>query len=236
MTEQTEVQGAVLVDQDVDADFPKTERSRIRREAHLGSYARSDVYAILDATPLCHVGYVIDGAPFVTPTMHWRKGNRLYWHGSVGSRFLRQAVGASVCVTCSVVDGYVLARSALNHAVNYRSAMLFGRANVIDDLEERASALRSFTEGLFPGRWETLRPMTEKEVKATWVLWMDVEEATVKSRAGPPSDVDEADYPVWAGIIPMTTALEAAVAAPELPTGVTVPAGVQSLIDSGRLR
>lgn len=236
MTEQTEAQGAALTDQGMDADFPKTERSRIRREAHLGSYARSDVYTILDATPLCHVGYVIDGAPFVTPTMHWRKGNRIYWHGSVGSRFLRQAVGASVCVTCSVVDGYVLARSALNHAVNYRSAMLFGHANVIDELEERAAALRSFTECLFPGRWETLRAMTEKEVKATSVLWMDIDEATVKSRSGPPSDTDEADYPVWAGVIPMTTQLEKAVAAPELPADMAVPAGVQSLIVSGRLR
>jgi nitroimidazol reductase NimA-like FMN-containing flavoprotein (pyridoxamine 5'-phosphate oxidase superfamily) len=219
-----------------DDHFPKTERSRIRREAHLGSYSRADVYAVLDATPLCHIGYVIDGAPFVTPTMHWRKGNRIYWHGSVGSRFLRNAAGSSVCVTCSIVDGYVLARSALNHGVNYRSTMLFGRANVIDDLSERADALQGFTEGLFPGRWETLRPMTEKEVRATSVLWMDIDEATVKSRSGPPSDNDEADFPVWAGVIPMSTQLKAAEPAPELPIDAVLPVGIQALVASGRLR
>ena len=150
---------------DHERSFPKTDRSRIRRESHLGSYLRSDVYAVVDAAPLCHIGYVIDGAPFVTPTMHWRKGNRIYWHGSVGSRFLTQINGARACVTCSLVDGYVLARSALNHAVNYRSAMLFGTAVVMESLEERAEALRSFTDSLFPGRWDTLRPVTEKELR-----------------------------------------------------------------------
>lgn len=221
---------------EVDVSFPKTERSRIRREPHLGSYLRSDVYAVVDASPLSHIGYVIDGAPFVTPTMHWRRGNRIYWHGSVGSRFLRQVQGTRACITCSLVDGYVLARSALNHAVNYRSAMLFGTARLVESLEEKAAALREFTEGLFPGRWESLRPMTEKEVRATAVLWMEIEEATVKTRTGPPSDADESDVPVWAGVIPMHTALAPAQPVPELPESVKLPEPLVALIASGRLR
>ncbi len=221
---------------DCDINFPRTDRSRIRREPHLGSYLRSDVYAVVDASPLCHIGYVIDGAPFVTPTMHWRKDNRIYWHGSIGSRFLRQVDGAPACVTCSLVDGYVLARSALNHAVNYRSAMMFGTANVMEDLDERAEALRDFMEGLFPGRWDTLRPVMEKELRATSVLWMDIEEATVKARTGPPSDADESHVPVWAGVIPMQTMLAEGQPAPEAPASTRLPDPLAALIASGRLR
>lgn len=221
---------------ELDDAYPKTERSRIRRESHLGSYSRADVHAVLDSSPLCHIGYVIDGAPFVTPTLHWRKGSRVYWHGSIGSRFLRQVDGAPVCVTCSLIDGYVLARSALNHAVNYRSAMLFGTARVVEGLEEKAQALRDFTDGLFPGRWNTLRPMTEKEVKATSVLWMEIEEATVKVRTGPPADADESGVPVWAGVLPMRTTLTNAQPAPELPADIGLPEPLAALIASGRLR
>lgn len=216
--------------------FPKTDRTRIRREPHLGSYQRADVYAVVDASPLCHVGYVIDGEPFVTPTMHWRQGERLYWHGSVGSRFLRQVEGARACVTCSLVDGYVLARSALNHAVNYRSAMLFGTARVMESLEEREEALRLFMEGLFPKRWDTLRPVTEKELRATSVLWMDIEEATVKARTGAPSDADESHVPVWAGVIPMQATLKDAQPAPEVPASIALPEPLAALVASGRLR
>jgi nitroimidazol reductase NimA-like FMN-containing flavoprotein (pyridoxamine 5'-phosphate oxidase superfamily) len=218
------------------AAFPRSERNRIRREPHLGSYLHSDVYAILDASPLCHIGYVIDGQPFVTPTMHWRKGNRLYWHGSVGSRFLRQVDGVRVCATCSLVDGYVLARSALNHAVNYRSAMVFGVAQVVEDLDEKERALHDFMDGLFPERWDSLRPVLEKELKATSVLWMDIEEASVKSRSGDPSDSEEAHVPVWAGVIPMTTTLARGRAAPEVPEFITFPGPLADLIASGRLR
>jgi uncharacterized protein len=216
--------------------FPKTDRSRIRREAHRGSYLHSDIYSVVDASPLCHVGYVIDGQPFVTPTMHWRIGNRLYWHGSVGSRFLRQVDGARVCITCSLMDGYVLARSAFNHTVNYRSAMMFGVAHVVEGLEEKEHALRDFMDGLFPERWASLRPVQEKELKATSVLWMDIEEATVKSRSGDPSDADEAHVPVWAGVIPMETALARSRTAPEVPGFIALPGPLADLIASGRLR
>lgn len=219
-----------------DGEYPKTERSRIRREHHRGSHARADVHAVLDAAPLCHVGYVIGGAPYVTPTVHWREGERVYWHGSAASRFLRAADRSPVCLTCTLMDGYVMARSAFNHAVNYRSAMVFGRARVVDGAEEKAEALRRFTDGLFPGRWDTLRPMTAQELKATSVLWMEIEEATAKVRAGPPADPQEADVPVWAGVLPMQTTLAAARPAPELPEDTDLPAALAALIASGRLR
>jgi uncharacterized protein len=221
---------------DFDANFPKNQRTKIRREAHLGSYLRSDVYAVVDASPVCHVGYVLDGAPFVTPTMHWRKDNRIYWHGSVGSRFLRQVDGARVCVTCSLVDGYVLARSAFYHNVNYRSAMMFGIARAIEDIDEKKQALRAFIDGLFPDRWDHLRPITEKELRATAVISMDIEEATVKVRNGAPSDGDESHVPVWAGVIPMRTTLGEGEAAPELPASLEFPTPLATLIASGRLR
>ncbi|HEY4250941.1 MAG TPA: pyridoxamine 5'-phosphate oxidase family protein [Roseomonas sp.] len=217
------------------ADYPTTERSRVRRLHERGSHARADVHAVLDAAPLCHVGYVIHGAPYVTPTLHWRVGDRVYWHGSAASRFLRAAAGMPVCLTCSLMDGYVLARSAFNHSANYRSAMVFGRARVIEDAAEKTVALRHFTEGLFPGRWDSLRPMTGQELKATAVLWMEIEEATVKTRSGPPGDADEADIPVWAGVLPMRTSL-AAEPAPELPASLALPEPLAALLRSGRLR
>jgi nitroimidazol reductase NimA-like FMN-containing flavoprotein (pyridoxamine 5'-phosphate oxidase superfamily) len=219
-----------------DALFPVTERSRVRREHHRGSYDKAAVYAVLDAAPLCHVGYVIDGAPYVTPTIHWRHDDRLYWHGSAASRFLRAAEAMPVCLTVSLMDGYVLARSAFNHSVNYRSAMAFGTARKIEDPTEAAEALRHFTEGLFPGRWETLRPMKAQELKATTVLWMEIEEATAKCRDGGPGDAEEGDFPVWAGVIPMRHSLETAEPAPELPADCALPARLSELIASGRLR
>lgn len=217
-------------------DYPTTERSRVRRLHERGSHTRADVHAVLDATPLCHVGYVIDGAPYVTPTLHWRHGERVYWHGSAASRFLRASVAMPVCLTCSIMDGYVLARSAFNHSINYRSAMVFGAARKVEDPEEKAEALRLFTESFFPGRWDTLRPMTAQELKATSVLWMEIEEATAKTRAAPPGDADEAAVPVWAGVLPVQTRLTAAVTAPGVPEGIALPEPLAALIHSGRLR
>jgi len=220
----------------IDTDYPTSERTRVRREHHRGSHARADVHAVLDAAPLCHVGYVIDGAPYVTPTLHWRDGDRVYWHGSAASRFLRSVEGTQACLTCSIMDGYVLARSAFNHSVNYRSAMVFGKAQSLEDVEAKAEALRHFTESYFPGRWDSLRAMTGQELKATSVLWMDIEEATAKVRTGPPGDKAEADVPVWAGIIPIRSALAAPQAAPELPDAISLPSELAALIRSGRLR
>ncbi|MBB4566162.1 pyridoxamine 5'-phosphate oxidase family protein [Rhizobium leucaenae] len=217
-------------------DYPTTERSRVRRSPNRGSHARADVHAILDASPLCHVGYVINGAPYVTPTLHWREGDHVYWHGSAASRFLRAAEDMPVCLTCSLMDGYVLARSAFNHSVNYRSAMVFGTARLVEDVEEKADALRRFIENLFPGRWDSLRPMTSQEVKATAVLRMGIDEATAKIRNGPPGDIDEADFPVWAGVLPVRSHLAPVEAAPGLPDGIELPEPLAALIQSGRIR
>lgn len=217
-------------------DYPATERTRVRRSPKRGSHAHADVHAILDAAPLCHVGYVINGAPYVTPTLHWREGDYVYWHGSAASRFLRAAEDMPVCLTCSIMDGYVLARSAFNHSVNYRSAMVFGTARLVDDIEEKTDALRRFVDDLFPGRWDSLRPMTRQEVKATSVLWMKIDEASAKIRNGPPGDSDEADHPVWAGVLPIESRLVPPQPAPGLPDGIELPQSLAELIQSGRLR
>ncbi len=211
--------------------FPVTERSRIRREHDKGSYARADVHAVLDAAPIAHIGHVIDGAPYVTPTLHWRDGDRLFWHGSAASRFLREAVSAPVCLTCSLIDGYVLARSIFNHSVNYRSVMVFGTAHLIEDEAEKTAALRSFADGLFPDRWDSLRTMTAQELKATSVMWMDIEEATVKARSGPPADgAEEGHVQVWAGVLPLRTEWSVPLPAPELPDTIPFPEALARVI------
>lgn len=216
--------------------FPVSERSRGRRRSGRVAHDHAAVWAILDAQPLAHVGYVIDGEPFVTPTLCWRREGRVFWHGSAASRFLRRAEGTRVCLTVSLMDGYVLARSAFNHSVNYRSAMLFGVARRLERAAEKAEALEAMVEGLFPGRWPTLRPMTARELRATSVLWMDVEEASAKSRSGPPLDTDEAGFPVWAGVLPILQRPGAPEADPAGRFEGPAPAGVLDLVRRGRLR
>jgi len=201
-----------------------TARTRLRRRPDRGAYDFDALAAVLDAQPLAHVGYLIDGHPFVTPTLQWREERRVYWHGSAASRMLKASAGASVCLTVSLFDAFVLARSGFNHSVNYRSAMLFGRAEIVTDPDAKAAHLRAMVERLFPGRWESLRPMTRKELMASSVLSMAIEEGAAKVRSGGPKD-DAADYdhPVWAGLLP----LRLAVGQPEddgrLLPGVTPP-------------
>ncbi|GBQ70452.1 hypothetical protein AA103196_2494 [Ameyamaea chiangmaiensis NBRC 103196] len=214
--------------------FPVTGRSRLRRAHQRGSHEHADVYALLDTAPMCHVGYVIDGQAYVTPTLHWRVGNHVYWHGSSASRFLRQAQGTQVCLTVAMLDGYVMARSAFNHSVNFRSAMVFGRAFVVEDDAAKTEHLRDMVEGLFPGRWETLRPMTAQELKATAVLGMAIDEASAKVRSGPPGDGDEADVPVWAGELPVSLTFGTPRAAPEMPADVALPPGLADWIGTRR--
>ncbi len=208
-----------------------TERTRVRRLPKRGHYDRETLYAVLDAARWCHVGYVIDGAPHVTPTLHWRDGDNIYWHGSAASRMLRKSEGQPVCLTASLLDGYVLARSAFNHSVNYRAAMLFGTARKVTAADEKRAQLRLFVEGLFPSRWDTLRPMTAQELKATTVLTMPIDEASAKIRTGPPGDANEADVPVWAGILPIAARPGTPVPAPELPAGTALPAYLRALLD-----
>ena len=188
--------------------FVPSARSKMKRLPSRGRYDRATVYAILDAGFICHVGYAIDGQPYVTPTAYWRTGDAVYWHGSSASRMLRTLeTGADCCLTVTYLDGLVLARSAFHHSLNFRSAMLFGKAYKVKDPDEKLAQLEAFVERLYPGRWQELRPVSAKELNATTVLGMHIDEASAKIRSGPPVD-DEPDYalPVWAGVIPVRSA------------------------------
>ena len=192
-------------------------RTRARRLHEKAAYDRASIAAILDAMPLAHLGHMIDGTPVVTPTLQWRIGDRVYWHGSAASRMMKAAAGTEVCLTVTCVDGMVLARSGLEHSVNYRSVMVFGRAEPVTDPAAKDASLRAMMERLFPGRWDTLRPMTAQERKATAILSLPLSEASAKIGAGPPADPPEdAAWPVWAGVLPMANALQTPVAAPDL--------------------
>jgi uncharacterized protein len=183
---------------------PPSDRTRVRRLPKRGRYDRATIDAILDAAIVGHVGWVLDGQPFVTPTSVWRQGDRLYWHGSSASRMLRATGGQPVCVTVTHLDGLVLARSGFNHSVNYRSVVVLGLAHLVTDDAEAETALEAFIEHLYPGRWAELRPMTPKERKATSVMWMDLTEASAKIRDDTSHD-DPGDetWPTWAGVIPV---------------------------------
>lgn len=217
--------------------FPVTERSRVRRMPGRGSYDKAAVHSVLDGAFLCHVAYCLDGRPFCTPTIHWRSGDVLYWHGSAASRMLkRQAEGLDVCLTVSLLDGLVLARSAFHHSVNYRSAMCFGRAFPIADEDEKRRALEAMLDRLYPGRNQTLRPIAPHELKATRVNAMRIDEAAVKVRDAGVAD-DEADYdlPVWAGVIPVRTVIGAADPCPRLQPGVSRPDHLADWTEGRRL-
>ena len=184
-----------------------TARTRVVREAQRAVYDRETVYRILDEGFLCHAGFVVDGQPFVIPTSYGRKDASLYIHGSAASRMLRQMKDAvPVCITVTLLDGLVLARSVFNHSMNYRSVVILGKATVVDDLQEKLAALRILSEHILPGRWDDARQPNERELKATSVLRVPIEEFSAKVRLGPPID-DEDDYsfPTWAGVVPLET-------------------------------
>jgi uncharacterized protein len=204
-----------------------SERVRVKRLHERGAYDRASIDAILDAQPVAHVGYVFNGQPFVTPTLQWREGDHVYWHGSAASRMLETSDGADVCVTVTLIDGVVLARSAFHHSVNYRSVMLVGRASMVEDPAEKEARLKAFTDSLFPGRWEMLRAATAQEVKATSVLSIPISEASAKARSGPPKD-DEEDYAldIWAGVLPLQVTALPPVDDPRLKAGLKPPAHV----------
>jgi nitroimidazol reductase NimA-like FMN-containing flavoprotein (pyridoxamine 5'-phosphate oxidase superfamily) len=170
-----------------------------------GHYDRATIDAILDEGVLCHVGFVVKGSPVVIPTLYWREGDWVYLHGSAASRMLGSSIKSPICVTVTHLDGLVLTRSAFHHSVNYRSVVVFGRPEEVAEPAERATRLRIFMEGLFPGRWDALRPVKPKELKATRLLRVRIDEASAKIRSGPPAD-DTADYtwPAWGGIIPLS--------------------------------
>jgi len=185
--------------------YTPTPRTRLVREADRAVYDREAAYRILDEGFLCHVGFVADGQPFVIPTSYGRKDASLYIHGSAASRMLRQMKdGVPVCVTVTLLDGLVLARSIFNHSMNYRSVVVLGKATLVEEPEEKLEALRLLSEHIIPGRWDDSRQPNERELKATSVLRLPIEEFSAKVRMGPVVD-DEADYafPTWAGIVPL---------------------------------
>ena len=186
-------------------DFTQTERTKLKRLPKRGVFDRDLVYAILDEGFICHVGFVVDGKPVVIPTGYARAGDRLYIHGSQASRMLRTIkTGVDVCVTVTLVDGLVLARSAFHHSMNYRSVVIFGNATGVEDDEAKLSALLALSEHFVPGRWAEVREPNDSEIKATTVLSLPLEEVSAKVRTGPPLD-DEEDYEldVWAGVLPL---------------------------------
>ena len=205
---------------------PPSAFTRVRRLGERGAYDRATIDAILDAAPFCHVGHVIEGRPVVIPTLHWREGDTVYWHGSSASRMLRNTPGEEVCLTATILDAYVLARSGFNHSVNYRSVMCFGRPVALTDPGAKLVALEHFVERLFPGRWATLRPPTAQELKATSVLSMPIVEASAKLRTdGPHDNPEDLAWPVWAGLLPVTAARGTPFPEPELPDSLRPPEG-----------
>ncbi|MER7130912.1 pyridoxamine 5'-phosphate oxidase family protein [Streptosporangium saharense] len=210
-----------------------TPRTGLTRSKERGRTSREDLYAVLDAGLVCHLGVVVDGVPRVVPTGYGRIGDTLYLHGSTGSVSLRGA--GEVCVTVTHVDGVVLARSVFHHSMNYRSAMVYGRPRLVRDEEERLAGLRAITEQLAPGQWDATRPPTRKELAATAVVAVSLDEASVKVRQGPPSD-DPEDYatPVWAGVLPLRLSWGAPETDPAMTSEVEVPDHVASRPDPGR--
>ena len=202
-----------------------TPRTRVVREAHRGVYDRETAYKILDEGFLCHVGFVADGQPFVIPTSYGRKDASLYIHGSAASRMLRQMKEAiPVCITVTLLDGLVLARSVFNHSMNYRSVVILGKAVLVDDPAEKLEALRLLSEHIIPGRWDDARQPNERELKQTSVLRVPIEEFSSKVRTGPPID-DEEDlrFPTWAGVVPLEMKVGTPENDPTLAPGLEVP-------------
>ena len=177
---------------------------RVKREPQRGVYDRAAIEAILDEALYCHLGFEVDGQPYVIPTLHARVGDRLYVHGSAASRMLRNAAaGARICVTVTLLDGLVLAKSVFNHSINYRSVVVLGTAALVEG-DEKLEALRAFTEHVAPGRWDEARQPTALELKATWILSLPLDESSAKVRAGgPEEEPGDEDLPVWSGVVPV---------------------------------
>ncbi len=211
--------------------MPASDRVRLRRKRDRGSHDRATIDAILDEALIAHVGVVEpDGQPIVTPTLHARSGDVVYCHGSAASRTLRAlAAGAPACLTVSLIDGLVLARSAMHHSANYRSAMLLGRARSVQDEAEKLAAAEAIVEHIVPGRWCEVRPPTANELKATAIVALPIDEASAKVRSGPPLD-DEQDYALgaWAGVLPLRTRPGAPEADPRLAGGIGLPEYVRA--------
>ena len=202
--------------------FPPTGRTTVRRLPQRGVYDKAAVYAILDEGFICHVGFAIDGQPYVIPTGYARSGDEIFLHGSAASRMLHTlGDGLDVCVTVTLVDGFVLSRSAFHHSINYRSVVMMGRARVLEDPAEKTAAMRCFTNHILPGRWDEVRSPSDQELKATMVLALPLREVSAKVRQGPPvEDERDLDRPAWAGVVPLHGQLGEPVPMDDLVPGV----------------
>jgi uncharacterized protein len=208
----------------------KTKRTKLRRKPARGSHERAAIEAIFDQALVSHLGFLDAGLPVVIPTLHVRVESHVYLHGSAASRALRESNGAEVCLTATLVDGLVLARAVMHHSANYRSAMLFGAGTWIDDEEEKLSALEALVEKLVPGRWGDARVPSEKELRATALLRIPLEEASAKVRTGPPlDDVEDMELPVWAGVVGLRTVTGEPEPDPLLAAGIEPPAYLREL-------
>ncbi|MEM9541627.1 MAG: pyridoxamine 5'-phosphate oxidase family protein [Cyanobacteria bacterium P01_E01_bin.42] len=211
-------------------NIPVTSRTKVRRVPKRGNYNRETIYQILDEGLICHVGFIANNQPFVIPTAYGRIDDRLYIHGSPASRMIRTLKeGVEMCVTVTLLDGLVLARSAFHHSMNYRSVVAFGTATVVDDEAEKLAALQAFTEHIVRDRWQEIRPPSRKELAGTLVLSLPLNEASAKMRSGAPVD-DEDDYnlPIWAGELPLSLQTSAPIADSHLPENIDIPTYVKN--------
>ena len=208
--------------------YPIDSKNKVKRAPKRGVYDKETVYKILDDDFLCHVGFVVEGQPFVIPTTYGRIGNKIYIHGAVASRMLQNLdKGIPISITVTLVDGLVLARSAFHHSMNYRSVMVFGTAHLVENEKEKNDALFAISENIIPNRWGEVREPNEKELKITSVLGLEIEQASAKIRTGDPSD-DKKDYqlPIWAGVIPLKTVAQEVIADSVLPADISIPNSV----------
>jgi nitroimidazol reductase NimA-like FMN-containing flavoprotein (pyridoxamine 5'-phosphate oxidase superfamily) len=214
--------------------FTPTERTTLRRLPKRAIFDRPTVYSILDEGLFCHIGFQSMGQTFVIPTGYARSGDTLYIHGSAASRMLRTVAGeVDICVTVCILDGLVLARSAFHHSMNYRSVMIFGKARILEHPEEKTEALRAFTEHVAPGRWADVRPPNERELKATLVLAIALEEVSAKMRTGGPIDDDEdMNLPAWAGVLPLQITAGEPIPDAQMPGTVAEPAYVSDYVET----
>ncbi len=206
--------------------LPPSPRTRVRRVPERGRYDRATIDAILDEGLVAHVAHLVDGAPVVTPALHWRDGDRLYLHGPSAGRMVRALCsGGPACVAVTLLDGLVLARSGCHHSANYRSVMIFGTATAVTDPSEKRQALDRFIDARFPGRAAGLRPATDGELNATAVIWLPLDEASAKVRTGLPKD-DPGDlaWPAWAGVLPLALEVGTPEPAPDVDAALPVPA------------
>jgi nitroimidazol reductase NimA-like FMN-containing flavoprotein (pyridoxamine 5'-phosphate oxidase superfamily) len=205
--------------------FPTTPRNQVKRLAERGQYDKAVIYPIVDEAFICHIGFVMEDQPFVIPTIHARQDDTILFHGAKASRLLKHIqAGNPLCVTVTLLDGLVMARSVFHHSMNYRSAVLYGHGHLVEAGSEKMEALRLVSEAIMPGRWDDARQPTRKEMNATTVVAMPIESASAKIRTGPPGD-DEEDYAlrVWAGVVPLRQQIGTPLADPVLTDGINMP-------------